>query len=162
MQPTLFNTLIINSTILIGLLTYSLNNKKTSWKIWFFTYLVLLSSIIEQTIEPVCKYPNFLTSLFGVSHIAFSTYLIIGSLLFGKYKLHLAILLITLGGWLIFKGRCIAQIKYNKVCGLDEKTPFIDMQNVIFNKMLKISGTIYEWPLISFVMIYDIYNIIVH
>ena len=85
MQVTLYNTLIINSIILIGLLSYSLKYSKISWKIWFFTYLVLLSSIIEQTIDPVCKKPTFLTSLFGVTHIAFSTYLLIGSLLLNTY-----------------------------------------------------------------------------
>ena len=48
MQNTLKNTLIINSIILIILLIYSLNRKKQSWKLWFFAYLVLLSSIIES------------------------------------------------------------------------------------------------------------------
>lgn len=159
MQNTLKNTLIINSGILILLLIYSLNAKKISWKIWFFTYLVLLSSIIEQNIEPVCKRPTIYTSLFGVSHIAFSTYLILGSLLFGRHRLHLFLLLATLGGWLLFKGRCIAQIKYNKICGIDEKSPFVDIQNVIFNKILKISGTIYKWPLIIIVILIDLYYI---
>lgn len=159
MQNTLKNTLIINSGILILLLIYSLNAKKVSWKIWFFTYLVLLSSIIEQNIEPVCKRPTMYTSLFGVSHIAFSTYLILGSVLFGRHRLHLFLLLATLGGWLVFKGRCIAQIKYNKICGIDEKSPFIDIQNVIFNKILKISGTIYKWPLIISVILIDLYYI---
>ena len=159
MQNTLKNTLIINSGILILLLIYSLNAKKISWKIWFFTYLVLLSSIIEQNIEPVCKRPTIYTSLFGVSHIAFSTYLILGSVLFGRHRLHLFLLLATLGGWLLFKGRCIAQIKYNKICGIDEKSPFVDIQNVIFNKILKISGTIYKWPLIITVILIDLYYI---
>ena len=159
MQNTLKNTLIINSGILILLLIYSLNTKKVSWKIWFFTYLVLLSSIIEQNIEPVCKRPTIYTSLFGVSHIAFSSYLILGSLLFGRHRLHLFLLLATLGGWLLFKGRCIAQIKYNKICGIDEKSPFVDIQNVIFNKILKISGTIYKWPLIITVILIDLYYI---
>jgi ABC-type xylose transport system permease subunit len=160
MQNTLKNTLIINSVILITLLIYSLNRKKQSWKLWFFAYLVLLSSIIEQNIEPVCKKPTIYTSLFGVSHIAFSTYLILGSLLFGYPKIHLFILLVTLGGWLAFKGRCIAQIKYNKICGIDEKSPFVDIQNVIFNKILKISGTLYKWPLILLVILIDIYYIL--
>jgi ABC-type xylose transport system permease subunit len=156
MQNILKNTLIINSVILITLLIYSLNRKKQSWKLWFFAYLVLLSSIIEQNIE---KRPTIYTSLFGVSHIAFSTYLILGSLLFGYPKIHLFILLVTLGGWLAFKGRCIAQIKYNKICGIDEKSPFVDIQNVIFNKILKISGTLYKWPLILLVILIDIYYI---
>ena len=159
MQNTLKNTLIINSGLLILLLIYSLRTKKVSWKLWFFTYLVLLSSIIEQNIEPVCKRPTIYTSLFGVSHIAFSTYLILGSVLFGNLKIHLFILLATLSGWLLFKGRCIAQIKYNKICGIDEKSPFVDIQNVIFNKILKISGTIYKWPLIIFVILIDLYYI---
>ena len=159
MQNTLKNTLIINSGILILLLIYSLHKKKVSWKIWFFTYLVLLSSIIEQNIEPICKRPTIYTSLFGVSHIAFSTYLILGSVLFGRHRLHLFLLLATLGGWLVFKGRCIAQIKYNKICGIDEKSPFVDIQNVIFNKILKISGTIYKWPLIITVILIDLYYI---
>ncbi len=160
MQNTLKNTLIINSVILITLLVYSLNKKKQSWKLWFFVYLVLLSSIIEQNIEPICKKPTIYTSLFGVSHIAFSTYLIVGSLLFGYPKIHLFILLVTLGGWLVFKGRCIAQIKYNQACDIDEKSPFVDIQNVIFNKILKISGTLYKWPLILLVIAIDVYYIL--
>ena len=160
MQTTLKNTLIINSVILITLLVYSLNKKKQSWKLWFFVYLVLLSSIIEQNIEPICKKPTIYTSLFGVSHIAFSTYLIVGSLLFGYPKIHLFILLVTLGGWLVFKGRCIAQIKYNQACDIDEKSPFVDIQNVIFNKILKISGTLYKWPLILLVIAIDVYYIL--
>ncbi|ALH23171.1 Partial perforin domain-like containing protein [Chrysochromulina ericina virus CeV-01B] len=160
MQTTLKNTLIINSVILITLLIYSLNKKKQSWKLWFFVYLVLLSSIIEQNIEPICKKPTIYTSLFGVSHIAFSTYLIVGSLLFGYPKIHLFILLVTLGGWLVFKGRCIAQIKYNQACDIDEKSPFVDIQNVIFNKILKISGTLYKWPLILLVIAIDVYYIL--
>jgi hypothetical protein len=160
MQTTLKNTLIINSVILITLLIYSLNKKKQSWKLWFFVYLVLLSSIIEQNIEPICKKPTIYTSLFGVSHIAFSMYLIVGSLLFGYPKIHLFILLVTLGGWLVFKGRCIAQIKYNQACDIDEKSPFVDIQNVIFNKILKISGTLYKWPLILLVIAIDVYYIL--
>lgn len=160
MQTTLKNTLIINSVILITLLIYSLNKKKQSWKLWFFVYLVLLSSIIEQNIEPICKKPTIYTSLFGVSHIAFSMYLIVGSLLFGYPKIHLFILLVTLVGWLVFKGRCIAQIKYNQACDIDEKSPFVDIQNVIFNKILKISGTLYKWPLILLVIAIDVYYIL--
>tara|TARA_B100001121_G_C18443351_1_gene504869 strand:+ start:284 stop:709 length:426 start_codon:yes stop_codon:yes gene_type:complete len=139
---------------------YSCISKKINWKSWFFISIILLFSIIEQTIEPICKKATFLTSLYGVLHIIFSTYLAIGSLLFGMYKLHLTILILVLIGWLMFKGRCIAQIKYNKMCGIDEKSPFIDMQNVIFNKILGISGTIYKWPLILIIIGYDIYHII--
>ena len=87
-------------------------------------------------------------------------YLIVGSLLFGYPKIHLFILLVTLGGWLVFKGRCIAQIKYNQACDIDEKSPFVDIQNVIFNKILKISGTLYKWPLILLVIAIDVYYIL--
>ena len=73
MQNTLKNTLIINSIILIILLIYSLNRKKQSWKLWFFAYLVLLSSIIEQNIEPVCKKPTIYTSLVGSIAAFFET-----------------------------------------------------------------------------------------
>ena len=48
---------------------------------------------------------------------------------------------------------------YNKICGIDEKSPFVDIQNVIFNKILKISGTLYKWPLILLVILIDIYYI---
>ena len=160
MQITLYNTLIINGIIITLFTMYSCISKKINWKSWFFISIILLFSIIEQTIEPICKKATFLTSLYGVLHIIFSTYLAIGSLLFGMYKLHLTILILVLIGWLMFKGRCIAQIKYNKMCGIDEKSPFIDMQNVIFNKILGISGTIYKWPLILIIIGYDIYHII--
>lgn len=160
MQTILYNTLIINGIIILGFTLYSCISKKITWKSWFFISIIMLFSIIEQTVEPICKNATFLTSLYGVLHIIFSTYLVIGSLLFGMYKLHLTILVIVLIGWLMFKGRCIAQIKYNKICGIDEKSPFIDMQNVIFNKILGISGTIYKWPLILVVIGYDMYHIL--
>ena len=138
----------------------SLKEKKINCRIWFFLYLILLFSIIEQTIEPICKRPTFYTSLYGILHIAFSLYLFIGSLLFDMYKCHLLILVIVLLGWLIFGGRCIGHIKYNKICNIDEKSPFIDMQNVIFNKLLGVPGTIYKWPLIIITIAYDLYHIL--
>ena len=160
MQTTLFNTLIINSIILFTIFLISLQEKTLNWKVWFFFYLVLLFSIIEQTIEPICKIPTFYTSLYGILHIVFSLYLFIGSLLFDMYKCHLLILVIVLLGWLIFGGRCIGHLKYNEICNLDERSPFIDMQNVIFNKLLGIPGTIYKWPLVIITIVYDIYHIL--
>ena len=159
MQTTLYNTLIINGIIIFIFTIFSFLSKKTYWQSWFFISLILLFSIIEQTIDPVCKKASFKTSLYGVIHIIFSTYLLLGSLLFGGYLIHLIILIIVLVGWLLFKGRCIAQIKYNKMCGIDEKSPFIDMQNIIFNKILGIPGTIYKWPLIISIIVFDVYNI---
>jgi len=89
----------------------------------------------------------------------YSLYLALGSFLFGFYRIHLILILLTACGWIIFKGRCRAQIEYNKICNIDEKSSFVDIQNVIFNRILKIKGTAYKWPLVIIIILFDIYYI---
>lgn len=156
------NTIIINFFIFFITLIYTLllKNKNRIWITWIFVYLILVSSILEQLVPPVCKEPTFFTSLYGVLHIILSLYIGLGGLFFGYHKIHLTVVLFIISSWFIFNNKCYLQIKYNDFCKLDRKEPFKDIQNIFFHRVLKVKSKIYKWLLIIIVILYDLYHIL--
>ena len=121
-----------------------LKNKNRIWITWIFVYLILVSSILEQLVPPVCKEPTFFTSLYRVLHIILSLYIGLGGLFFGYHKIHLIFTLFIIFTWIIFNNKCYLQIKYNEFCKLDKQEPFKDIQNIFFQRVLCVKNNIYK------------------
>ena len=98
-------------------------------------YINLLIFIILVIIPYSIEYNENHNQLFNVidaniilllHHVA-SVYLIFGSILFGYYKIHLIISLITIGIWIKGKFNCIITKTYNKLININPNEPFKDI-----------------------------------
>ena len=122
-------------------------------KYTIFSFLAILSFLYENVILKNCSRNTLYTYFCSFLHHIGSIYIAFGSILFGKYLLHLFIVFIVVILWIIFKDRCIVTLYYNKLCGLPESSQHKDLI-YMFNQYLKINKIYYYMA--SVIILYDI------
>ena len=122
-------------------------------KYTIFSFLAITSFLYENVILKNCSRNTLYTYVCSFLHHVGSIYIAFGSILFGKYLLHLFIVFIVVILWIIFKDRCIVTLYYNKLCGLPESSQHKDLI-YMFNQYLKINKIYYY--IASIIILYDI------
>ena len=118
-----------------------------------FLFLAIISFLYENVILKNCNKNTLYTYTLSFLHHIGSIYVAVGSILFGKYLLHLFTVLIVVILWTIFKDRCIVTLYYNKICGLPESSQHKDIIYMI-NQYLKIN--IIHYYIAFIIILYDI------
>ena len=118
-----------------------------------FLFLAITSFLYENVILKNCNKNTLYTYTLSFLHHIGSIYVVLESVLFGKYLLHLFIVLGVAILWIIFKDRCIVTLYYNKLCGLPESSEHKDLIYMI-NKYLKID--LFHYYIASIIILYDI------
>ena len=129
-----------------------------------YLILVIFSFHLDKPYVPCHNSCSIYTDILSFIHHCGSIYLIFGSLLFGHYLLHLLCLLATVLGWLIFKGRCVFTIYYNRLCDIPDDTRFHDLFYSLedhIRKEYKTPRIVYfHYITASLVALYDLKHII--
>jgi hypothetical protein len=115
-----------------------------------FTYL------LDEYNSVKCSQNILLSAFVKYYHHLFSTYLFLGSFLWGYHKIHLLISLLTLIHWLFIE-ECSFTTLYNKICGNEGK--FKDILHFIFNKPIPFSY-VPKYFAISVIIIHNSYNLL--
>ena len=119
-----------------------------------FIFLILLQIFLDKY-----KCDNQQGKLLLWAHHIFSVYLIFGSFIFGYYKLHLLVILLSLMVHIIYK-QCPVTVVNNKLCKQPIKKPMITFLNHLvaqFSGFKEYLNTIYH-SLLVFIILYDVYN----
>jgi len=121
-----------------------------------FILLSLVSFIID-VLNTNCKMNSLYIYTNNLTHHFLIIYAVFGSLLFGHYRLHVLVILLTILGWLLFK-YCILTLYYNRHCGIKDGEHH---DNLIYNGIIQQLPSAIKsyYSIFVFILIYDVYNI---